>query len=43
MITDKDAHIAPYFIEHLNNVTIPEGKDTTLSATCSGKPLPTVR
>ena len=41
-VVDKDAHIAPYFIEHLKNVVIPEGKDTVLSATCSGKPLPTV-
>lgn len=41
-VVDKDAHIAPYFIEHLKNVIIPEGKDAVLSATCSGKPLPTV-
>jgi hypothetical protein len=26
----------------LNNVIIPEGKDTVLSATCSGKPMPII-
>lgn len=41
-VVDKDAHIAPHFIEHLKNVIIPEGKDANLSATCSGKPAPTV-
>lgn len=37
---DKDALIAPYFIEHLNNLVIPEGKDSVLSCTCSGTPVP---
>ena len=41
-VVDKDAHIAPHFIEHLKNVIIPEGKDAILSATCSGKPTPAV-
>ncbi|RNA22004.1 titin-like [Brachionus plicatilis] len=41
-VVDKDALIAPYFIEHLNNIVIPEGKDTSLSCTCSGTPVPTL-
>ena len=41
-VVDKDALIAPFFIEHLHNVVIPEGKDTILSATCSGTPMPTI-
>jgi hypothetical protein len=41
-VVDKDALIAPYFIEHLHNIVIPEGKDTTLSCTCSGTPLPSI-
>ncbi len=41
-VVNKDAHIAPFFIEHLRNVVIPEGKDTVLSCTCSGTPQPTI-
>ena len=41
-VVDKDALVAPTFIEHLNNMVIPEGKDAVLSCTCSGTPLPTV-
>jgi titin len=41
-VVDKDAHIAPFFIEHLRNVIIPEGKDTVLSCTCSGTPQPNI-
>ena len=41
-VVDKDALIAPTFIEHLRNLIIPEGKDSILSCTCSGTPMPTV-
>lgn len=41
-VVDKDALIAPFFIEHLNNLVIPEGKDSVLSCTCSGTPVPTL-
>lgn len=38
--TDKDALIAPTFIEHLHNLVIPEGRDAILSCTCNGTPPP---
>lgn len=41
-VVDKDALIAPVFIEHLHNITIPEGKEAVLSCTCSGTPLPSI-
>jgi hypothetical protein len=41
-VVEKDALIGPTFIEHLNNLVIPEGKDATLSCTCSGTPVPTL-
>lgn len=41
-IADKDAFIAPYFIEHLTNMTINEGKDAVLSSTCCGTPVPSI-
>ena len=41
-VVDKDALIAPTFIEHLHNLVIPEGKDAVLSCTCNGTPVPTV-
>lgn len=42
-VADKDAFVAPNFIEHLANLVIPEGKNAVLSCTCSGIPLPTVK
>jgi hypothetical protein len=39
-LTDKDAFKSPYFIEHLANLVIPEGKDAVLSCACTGIPLP---
>lgn len=42
-VVDKDAMIAPFFIEHLKNAQfIPEGQDAILSCTCSGTPIPTI-
>ena len=42
-VVDKDAMVAPFFIEHLKNAQfIPEGQDAILSCTCSGTPVPTV-
>lgn len=42
-VVDKDAMIAPFFIEHLKNSQfIPEGQDAILSCTCSGTPIPTI-
>jgi hypothetical protein len=38
--TDKDSFKPPYFIEHLANLVIPEGKDAVLSCACTGTPSP---
>ena len=42
-VVDKDAMVAPFFIEHLKNAQfIPESQDAILSCTCSGTPVPSV-
>jgi hypothetical protein len=41
-VVDKDSFKPPYFIEHLRNLVIPEGKDAVLSCTAAGTPVPSL-